>query len=872
MGQEHFDVAEVIAATMGASLEPYAEGARAFDLKGELWVFVDDPAISAPEKLTKASGIRQKSPKAGLRAVHYVLTHWAPDDDDDEWLALGLGLTAESVRYALRSLLDLPSTFDDTQQALINETLEPIKALKIDPVRMTLVDEFGERKLDAGAELMRRVGTGAGLIFIEAEAGKGKSVLLASAAEALWNDKRGKLPVFIPLRKLPLSAGIAWDSIAQLVGIVGHGADLLVRAVKSGLVTIFLDGIDEVAGRYDKNLVRDLLALITDRLGSAGSTVILSGRRTEARHLDNTDWAILSVELPDVDSEDFRAYVAAVFDGVVEHSRIAGEIELPPEYEELISNGPADHLVAREKEAIVDWILEVFPEVAKEPSLFFVQGLAAIAIGRRSGNRAPLHQESRAIIPRVRDVCLSAAVFACIREATKIDAVAAQEYSVKNQMRALQGLAALASAPLGTQAPTPNELVPGAFGVDPVNESEVHVAITRQNAKHALLYATEAAGAYRPQFLNDWIRCTLLAQIFETNTAVAHLSLDKTLELAASAERAKFTFETLLPSVLNDNVVEDRWRQALGRAVAAGCESASANLWFLRAAVGDEALMEPVHAPLPLAVIADVEFTGFEIGSELSGNDFLLDGNRLVNSSVCKVRLQSVSLCDVSFENCTLSDVELIDCDGPITFEGCELSGFRVVNTRSKKKPALKFVDCTFRGEKNLLTQEVSAYGESEYCSPVVFENCDCESDVAELIQGHWAAKEAALNGISRKGVQSVSDAEVCLRRVLRAFFPSHIGESSALQARRYTRLSALGRGSMPTGSPGQEALKQILESVGFTDGGRSDHIYAPWSGVAGASKAGMELRSELLEFLRDGSNRSARVQRMLTKIESFFS
>ena len=869
MDQGHFDVAKAIATTMDRDLELYAQGSRAFELNGELWVFVDDLAISTPELLSGATEISQKPLKVGLRAVHYVLTHWAPSGE--EWRTLGLGLTAETVRMALRRLLDLPSTFDATQQILINETLEPIKALSINPVRMTLVNQVGERELDAGAELTRRIHSSAGLTFIEAEAGKGKSVLLASAAEILRNDKRGKLPIFIPLRKLPLSAGIAWDSIAQLIGIVGQGADLLAQAVKSGLVTIFLDGIDEVAGRYDKNLVRDLLDLITLRLGSAESTVVLSGRRTEARHLDNSDWTILSVDLPDVNSEDFRAYVAAVFDGVVEHSRIAGEIELPLEYEELIGNRPADDLVIREKKGIVAWILKVFPEVAKEPSLFFVQGLAAIAIGRRSGNRAPLHQEDRAIIPRVRDVCLSAAVFACIREASKIDGIAAQEYSVKNQMQALQGLAALASAPPGTQAPTPNELVPGAFDVDPVNAPEVHVAITRQNAKHALLYATEAAGAYRPQFLSDWIRCTLLAQIFTTNAAMAHLSRDQTLQLAASAERAKFTFETLLPSVLNDNAVDERWRKALDRAVEVGCESASANLWFLRAAVGDEALAAPVHAPLPLAEVTDVEFTGFDIGSELSGEDFVLDGNRVVNSSVSNMRLRGVSLCDVSFENCTLSDVELLDCDGQITFEGCEFSGFRVKNTRSKKKPALKFVDCTFSGEKNLLVQEVAAYGDTTYGSPVVFENCDCDCDIANLMQGEWAAKEEALKGISRKSVQTMSNAEVCLRRALRAFFPSHIGDGSDVQARRYTRLSALGRGRMPAGSPGQEALKQIFESVGFTDGGRSDHMYAPWSGVAGASQAGMELRTELLNFLRDGSNRSPRVQHMLTRIESFF-
>lgn len=252
-------------------------------------------------------------------------------------------------------------------------------------------------------------------------------------------------------------------------------------------------------------------------------------------------------------------------------------------------------------------------------------------------------------------------------------------------MRALQGLAAIASAPPGTQVPTPNELVPEAFDVDPVNASEVHVAITRQNAKHALMYATEAAGAHRPQFLSDWIRCTLLTQIFTTHAAIAHLNRYQTLQLAASAERAKVTFETLLPSVLSDNAVDDDWRQALDRAVEKCIKSASANLWSLRASVGDEALAVPVHAPLPLAEVTDIEFTGFEIGEELSGEDFFLDGNRMVNSSVSSVRLQGVSLSEVSFENCILSDVELVNCEGPITFEGCEFSGFSVKNIRSRR-------------------------------------------------------------------------------------------------------------------------------------------------------------------------------------------
>lgn len=869
MEQKAFDVAAAIADTMETQLVPFAPGAQALELQDELWVFVDDPSISSPRALNRASAIINKPLKATLKAVHYVLIYWAPESDESA--ILGLGRTAETVRLALHKLLDLPSTFDEFQQELIDETLKPIRSLNIVPVRMTLVDQDGNRIADAAAELIERVQSGTGMAFVEAEAGKGKSVLLAQAAETLCNDKRGKLPVFIPLRKLPLTGGIAWDGITQLIGVVGQGAERLVRAVKSGLVAVFLDGIDEVAGRYDKNLIRDLLNLITQRLGSPESVVILSGRRTEARHLHNSDWDILSVDLPDIASADFKAYVAAVFDGVVKNSGDAGQIELPSEYELLIGDRPADDQVIREKKYIIAWILEVFPDVAKEPSLFFVQGLAAIGIGRRSGNRASLHESgNKPYIPRIGDVCLSAAVYACIREASKVDQVARDYYTVKNQMRVLQGLAALASAPAGTLAPTPYELVPDAFGVDPVNAPEVHVAITRQNAKHALLYATEAAGAYRPQFLSDWIRSALLAQIFKTKIPLPKLSVAQTLQLAASAERAKYAFETLLPSALAGEPVNDGWRQALDRAIAAGSETASANLWFLRAAVGDDALA-PVQSPLPLAEITDVEFTGFEFREELSGSDFLLDGNRFVNSEISNVRLQGVSVHDVAFENCKLTNVELVDCEGPIVFETCEFNAVRLTNIRSKKVPAMKFIDCSFNGDTNLIAQEVAAYGADTYASPVSFEDCVCDVDVDELIKGEWAAKEDVGQEISRRLSQEMTNAEACLRRALGAFFPSTVGIGRPVQARPYIRLSALGRGSMPAGAPGQEALKQIFESVGFTTGGRADHLYGPWSSVAGATQTGMALRTELLEFLRDGSQRSPRVQQMISRIERQF-
>lgn len=243
-----------------------------------------------------------------------------------------------------------------------------------------------------------------------------------------------------------------------------------------------------------------------------------------------------------------------------------------------------------------------------------------------------------------------------------------------------------------------------------------------------------------------------------------------------------------------------------------------------------------------------------------------------MNSSISNVRLKDVSLRDVSFENCVITNIELLDCEGPISFEGCNLNEVKITNTRSKKKPALKFSDCTFIGNKNSLTQDVATYGESDYGPPAVFEECVSDVDIDQLIYGEWSAKENAARGISTRSVKTSSDAEACLRRALRAFFPSHIGDSKALQARRYIRLSALGRGSMPAGAPGQEELQQIFESVGFTTGGRSNHLYAPWSSVVGASKSGMELRTELIDFLRDGTQRGPAVDQMISRLEGHFS
>jgi hypothetical protein len=106
--------------------------------------------------------------------------------------------------------------------------------------------------------------------------------------------------------------------------------------------------------------------------------------------------------------------------------------------------------------------------------------------------------------------------------------------------------------------------------------------------------------------------------------------------------------------------------------------------------------------------------------------------------------------------------------------------------------------------------------------------------------------------------------AEQCLARLLRTFFPSHVGENSPHQARPYIRTSAVGRGALPPKSPRPVDLISALESLGFVDGGRQGHLYAPWSSVAGRKSA--RLRGEMSKFLRDGT-RSPAVEALLDRI-----
>lgn len=94
--------------------------------------------------------------------------------------------------------------------------------------------------------------------------------------------------------------------------------------------------------------------------------------------------------------------------------------------------------------------------------------------------------------------------------------------------------------------------------------------------------------------------------------------------------------------------------------------------------------------------------------------------------------------------------------------------------------------------------------------------------------------------------------AERCLARLLRTFFPAHVGASARHQARGYIRTSAIGRGAYPPGSPDARGMIAALESVGFSRRVHRGHLQAPWGRRGGASA--VPLRNELSAFLRDGT------------------
>jgi hypothetical protein len=790
---------------------------------------------------------------------------------------LQLGHEVVSAKFAINDLLDLPATFEQTQTSLIEEALRPVAnggLIKTRAIYDNISVQMEERPDDAASLLNLLIcGTGSTpkLIFVEAEAGKGKTILLASVTRD-FRENSDKFAIYIPLRKLPIQAGIGLRDIMQLIGVVGAGAGYLEKAIQNGLVTLFLDGIDEVSGRYDRSLISDLLSDLTRRLHGPDTVLVLSGRKTEARQLSG-EWQIMGLDLPSPMAPEFRQYVEMVVDQLLSEWDECIH-KLPREFDELFGTEHVDRQARRERDTIIDWIVSVFPAVGKDPSLFFAQGLAAIGIGARIGNRKQLQVGRGLYVPEVVDVCRAATVFACLREQSKVDDVARDTYSTEAQMAALRSFAILASATkMLPNLPTPNEIAQKVFAVDTVNNPEVYTAIVRQNAKHALLYATEGAvGSYRPRFLSDWIRNAFLAEAVSSADHPCGIDPSDIPPLVATADRAHLAFSSLLPDALGEQDVPKSFADTLVAETQAGSELACANLWQLRASIGDLRMGVHFPGPLPLSQIDRAEFIGCVIDGDLNGDSYFLDDSTFEGCTIKNCIISGASMPGVNFRSCHLEDIKLTNqCQGPILFEACTLAACTFQDMVSSGSPALYFVDCRFEGNKNEISQKKPAYGEAKAAPLVQFRNCTSAGELDALFVGEWLHLGAPVQGIKHVPVPKPDLAAECLREMLRTFFPSRMGSAGEMQARDYIRLSALGRGCLPAGSPTKSELQTILESVGFAPGGRSDHMYAPWSSVLGGGEHERMIRSEMINFMQDNNARGQTIQILLNKLEKNF-
>jgi len=139
MKPEPFDIANALASTLDLLPVTIAGDTQAFVYDQEQWVFVDRHSIASPDDLRLASDICDVLLQE-VSAVRYVLLNWIPlgqaasKASETDHVALTLGKTAVTANFAVRKLLDIPATFEKSQQNLIEEALSIV-----DPESETMV-------------------------------------------------------------------------------------------------------------------------------------------------------------------------------------------------------------------------------------------------------------------------------------------------------------------------------------------------------------------------------------------------------------------------------------------------------------------------------------------------------------------------------------------------------------------------------------------------------------------------------------------------------------------------------------------------------------------------------------------------------------
>lgn len=794
-----------------------------------------------------------------------------------------LGVKAVALQDAIGIVAGLPHGWHDTQEHWTSMTLDPVKlGGEYRTAKMRLITPTGAAASVPAQEWLDGQLSGEDsdkLIYIRAEAGKGKSTLLADAARRAQAACRGPLPLFVPLRNLRRGAGASWQAIAEALGAVGPAsADLLSKAVQAGLVALLLDGLDEVSGRYDPDIVKQFLGVAFSGLVRPSSRVVVSGRTTEASHLDPKKSMQIGLDLPETSDPEFRTYADAVVD------------DIAPDWPEIARRVPEPPLEARdlqrravtpaEKEHILNWLSLAFDDFGKDRSLFFVQSLTCIGRTRQlAGNRPLVIGEERADCS-IYEASILAAALACVREQDKIELEAKPLFTPLGQLDVLCWYALLASceAALRQHLPTPNRCAQVSFQIDPTNQNEEFTAVLRQMTKHALLFASGdgvRVGDWRPAFLSEWIRAALLVRAWANRDKLHPPDPALVARAISRARKSRVAFEVLFPDLVSREYVPNLKDLAslLVTEANAGSPEAAENFWALLAGLSEAGRQAIADVGRPTSVAAgaelsELDFESLRFGPEFSGELVVLVGCDFANCEFEGVRLASVDLTRASFANCQFRAVHFVGCDGPVHFDGCTFDRCTFENIRVREAPGWVFQDCRFMTGSRVVQSEAAAASGTQVPVVATFTNCTSVEPHQDVCKGEWLGVDPGrVRGlIQERQWPEANPAEECLVRLLRPFFPSWAGPGGEIQARQYIRLSALGRGAMPSGSPSDGELLAILQAEGFSHGGRADHLYAPWSSITGARRR--ELRNEMAAFLRSRA-RSPAIDRMLRKIDA---
>jgi hypothetical protein len=792
-----------------------------------------------------------------------------------------LGVRAVPIHRAIADIAGLPAGWLDAQNAVIEPILEPLRDGKeYRGARLRVPAENGDPEEDALEWLGRSLQPSAAaghLIYLRAEAGKGKSTIFAEHANRHLQKNDGPLPLMIPLRNLRRGTGASWETIAASVGVVGRAVTDFSRAVKAGLVTLLLDGLDEVSGRYDPAVIQDIARAVSDQVLGDSAALAFSGRTTEGMLLDPKNTYQRTIELPGIDGVEFRTYVERVVDAVVPGwPTLAQDVGEPISTEELRDR----EMTGADREHLISWVLHNFTDFGKDRSLFFVQSLACLARDMQLRGNKPMFVKQAGAAPVViacglYEACLCAVSLACVREQGKVVPESQIFFTPAKQRDVATWFAVLASVDdvVRSRFPTPNALIAEVFGLDPVNQPEELVSILRQVQKHALFYASggPVGGDWRPAFLSDWVRSALIvrAWIRRNEMGITHVtSLTKAIVVA---QRARNAYHNIFPDrIMHEKDVRlDHLVAALIAEADAGSPEACENFWCLLQGLSNEARSEVTVRPRSIVEGADFnefEFDGLDFGPEFSANLAFFARTQFSGCRFKGCKFTSCDFTEASFVSCTFDGVSFEHCDGVIRFEDCEdINATQFVEVRTRQLPAWMFTNCHFAQDSRICQANVPC--KHQYGPIAVFDDCTSDEDPSSVLVGPELGQYTRqFDGLRHRTSDAGTDPGIaCLRQLLRPFFPSRVGLEGTRQARDYIRSSSLGRGSFPAGSPSPKQLTSFLNAEGFTTGGRQRHLYAPWSDVAGATR--VDLRGEFSAFLRDQNAQGATIVALLAKI-----